>query len=269
MVYRLHVEAASIASVTLTRKDGAGDFDIEVADSVSPGNWYRASVSGLIARDSGSDVRPNVVLIPPSLESRTVYVHVYVAKNAPGKWLIDTRSVDLVDAAIHGLVTAGGQHLVEEFVKAILEIDTDSAESKNIGWAVGIGFSIIQGKSMLGIGIDTIVNEIQLKLQDEFPNNKLIVLAGEVYTRESRFLSPSAKTSDIAASRDRPDAGTGVPQIEVTPATFRGVRLPARMTPACLDELAGVLNRHSRGDDDELDAECAVRVFEVVLRHLG
>jgi hypothetical protein len=176
-IYRMHVEAATIASVTLTRTDGTGDFDIEIADSVSPGTWHRAKVSGLIASDAGSDARPNVVLIPPSLKSRTVYVHLYVARNAPGKWRIDTRSVDLVGAAAHGLLKAGAQHLVEEFVKAILETDTDSAESRNIERAVGIGFSILQGKSILEIGIDAVVHEIQLKLQDEFPNSKFIVLA--------------------------------------------------------------------------------------------
>jgi hypothetical protein len=49
----------------------------------------------------------------------------------------------------------------------------------------------------------------------------------------------------------------------------RGVVLPEGMTPACLDDLAAIINRHQREDSDELDAECAVKVFEVVLRHLG
>jgi hypothetical protein len=176
-IFRLDVEAASIATVVLTRTDGVGGFDIEIADSVSPGNWHRANVSGLIGRDTGRDVRPNFVLIPPSARDRTVYVHLYVADNGPGKWRIETRSIDLIDAAVHGLVTAGGQYLVEEFVKAILEIDSNSSEARNIGRAVGIGFSIIQGKNILEIGIDVVVNEIQLKLQDEFPNSRFIVLA--------------------------------------------------------------------------------------------
>jgi hypothetical protein len=172
-IYRMHVEAATIASVTLTRTDGVGEFDIEVVETVSPGTWHRANVSGLIARDTGSDARPNVVLIPPSLKDRTVHVHIYVAKNAPGKWHLDTRSVDLVEAAIHGLGAAGAQHLVDE----ILGIESGSSESRNVGRAIGIGFSIVQGKSIAEIGINAVVHEIQLKLQDEFPNSKFIVLA--------------------------------------------------------------------------------------------
>lgn len=61
-------------------------------------------------------------------------------------------------------------------------------------------------------------------------------------------------------------------QIEVTPNVLlrhRGLDLPKGMPTACLDELAAILNRHCRGDDDELDSECAVRVFETVLKHLA
>jgi hypothetical protein len=48
------------------------------------------------------------------------------------------------------------------------------------------------------------------------------------------------------------------------PGMHRGVVLPRGMTPECLDKLAGILNAHASGETEELDAECAARVFEVV-----
>jgi hypothetical protein len=51
-------------------------------------------------------------------------------------------------------------------------------------------------------------------------------------------------------------------------ARHRGVKLPPGMTPACLDDLAALLNRHCRGDTDDLDSEAAAKVFKCVMRHL-
>lgn len=48
----------------------------------------------------------------------------------------------------------------------------------------------------------------------------------------------------------------------------RGVVLPEGLTPACLDELASLLNMHSHEDNEETNAEAAVRAFRVVERHL-
>lgn len=50
---------------------------------------------------------------------------------------------------------------------------------------------------------------------------------------------------------------------------YRGVVLPEGMTPACLDEVARLINRHQMDDNDDLDAECAVKVFAVVRAHLS
>ena len=53
------------------------------------------------------------------------------------------------------------------------------------------------------------------------------------------------------------------------PDKHRGVVLPRGMTPECLDALARILNAHANDETDELDAECAARVFEVVRSQLG
>jgi hypothetical protein len=50
------------------------------------------------------------------------------------------------------------------------------------------------------------------------------------------------------------------------PKEYRGVRLPERMTPACLDELARLINMHGHEDNEETADEAAVRAFNVVAR---
>jgi hypothetical protein len=52
------------------------------------------------------------------------------------------------------------------------------------------------------------------------------------------------------------------------PAHHRGYILPEGMTPACLDELAKLINRHQWDDCDDLDAECAIKAFAIVRAHL-
>jgi hypothetical protein len=51
-------------------------------------------------------------------------------------------------------------------------------------------------------------------------------------------------------------------------AEHRGVVLPKGMTPACLDELASLLNMHCHEDNEENNEDAAVRAFGVVLKHL-
>ena len=48
----------------------------------------------------------------------------------------------------------------------------------------------------------------------------------------------------------------------------RGIRLPNRMTPECLDEMAALVNRHCRDVDGDLDVDVAVKLFNVVVEHL-
>jgi hypothetical protein len=50
---------------------------------------------------------------------------------------------------------------------------------------------------------------------------------------------------------------------------YRGVILPDGMMPACLDALARIINLHQQEDCDDLDAECAVKVYEAVRSHRG
>jgi hypothetical protein len=50
---------------------------------------------------------------------------------------------------------------------------------------------------------------------------------------------------------------------------YRGVVLPYGMTPACLDVVARIINLHQREECDDLDAECAVKVFEAIRLHLA
>jgi hypothetical protein len=45
---------------------------------------------------------------------------------------------------------------------------------------------------------------------------------------------------------------------------YRGIALPAGMTPACLDAVARIINLHQREECDDLDVECAVKVFKAV-----
>jgi hypothetical protein len=49
---------------------------------------------------------------------------------------------------------------------------------------------------------------------------------------------------------------------------YRGVVLPDRMTPACLKELASLLNWHCDEDSEESNEDAAVRAFGIVLRSL-
>ncbi len=49
--------------------------------------------------------------------------------------------------------------------------------------------------------------------------------------------------------------------------TYRGIVLPDGMTPACLDAVARIINLHQREECDDLDAECAVKVYEAVRLH--
>lgn len=56
--------------------------------------------------------------------------------------------------------------------------------------------------------------------------------------------------------------GDGAPDV-----SYRGVVLPAGMTPACLDEVSRIINAHQHEDCDDLDADCAVKVFEAVRAH--
>ena len=56
--------------------------------------------------------------------------------------------------------------------------------------------------------------------------------------------------------------GDGAPEIR-----YRGVVLPAGMTPACLDAVSKIINRHQRDECVDLDSECAVKVFEAVYAH--
>jgi hypothetical protein len=48
---------------------------------------------------------------------------------------------------------------------------------------------------------------------------------------------------------------------------YRGVVLPEGMTRACLDSVARIINRHQLDDNDDLDSECAVKVFLAVQEH--
>jgi hypothetical protein len=51
-------------------------------------------------------------------------------------------------------------------------------------------------------------------------------------------------------------------------AAYRGVTLPIGMTPACLDEIAELLNCHQLETCEDTDAEGAVKIFQAVQRHL-
>ena len=51
------------------------------------------------------------------------------------------------------------------------------------------------------------------------------------------------------------------------PREYRGVPLPEGMSPACLDELAAVINGHCHEDCEESADEAAIRAFAIVLRH--
>lgn len=51
-------------------------------------------------------------------------------------------------------------------------------------------------------------------------------------------------------------------------AKYRGVVLLKGMTPACLDAIAGLLNRHQLADCEDTDAEGAIKIFEAVRAHL-
>lgn len=62
----------------------------------------------------------------------------------------------------------------------------------------------------------------------------------------------------ISSPRDRPENEAG---------RYRGYALPDGMTPECLDELAALMNRHARGESDDLDAEVAIKAFEIVSKH--
>ena len=53
--------------------------------------------------------------------------------------------------------------------------------------------------------------------------------------------------------------GDGAPGL-----SYRGVVLSDGMTPDCLDAMARIVNRHASGDTDELDAECAARLYATV-----
>jgi hypothetical protein len=48
---------------------------------------------------------------------------------------------------------------------------------------------------------------------------------------------------------------------------YRGVILPEGMTPACLDAVARIINLHQQEDCDDLDAECAVKIYKAVRAH--
>lgn len=52
-------------------------------------------------------------------------------------------------------------------------------------------------------------------------------------------------------------------------AEYRGVVLPDGMTPACLDEIAGLLNRHQLETCEDSDDEGVIKLFEAVRRHLA
>lgn len=52
------------------------------------------------------------------------------------------------------------------------------------------------------------------------------------------------------------------------PEKYRGVELPEGMARGCLDEVARLINRHQWEDNEDSDAECAVKVFAVVRAHL-
>jgi predicted ATPase len=58
--------------------------------------------------------------------------------------------------------------------------------------------------------------------------------------------------------------------VNFAPATvaatrYRGLALPKGMTPACLDEMARLINRHGHDLDEWSDAELAVRLYRVAL----
>ena len=76
------------------------------------------------------------------------------------------------------------------------------------------------------------------------------------------------KQGPITSSAEPEKAGAPGRWFGFRRETHRGVTLPRGMTPDLLDRLARILNRHANGDTDELDAECAARVFEVVRAHL-
>lgn len=80
-------------------------------------------------------------------------------------------------------------------------------------------------------------------------------------TRIITLTNQPATHSPATASAAPRGEGAGAPK------THRGVVLPAGMTPQMLDKLARILNVHASGETDELDAECAARVFEVVAAH--
>jgi hypothetical protein len=50
--------------------------------------------------------------------------------------------------------------------------------------------------------------------------------------------------------------------------SYRGVKLPRGMTPACLDEVARLINLHQLDSCEDSDDEGAIKVFEAVRRHL-
>jgi hypothetical protein len=54
-------------------------------------------------------------------------------------------------------------------------------------------------------------------------------------------------------------SGVGAPN-----RVYRGVIMSDGMTPDCLDAMARIINRHASGDTDELDAECAARLYATV-----
>jgi hypothetical protein len=69
----------------------------------------------------------------------------------------------------------------------------------------------------------------------------------------------------IYLTTDRTNPSSGHRQAS---AKHRGVVLPEDMTPACLDDIARLLNGHQLETCEDSDAEGAVKIFEAVRRHL-
>lgn len=180
IVYEAVLPSFWAGSISVVRESGTGNMDIEVGTSVSEGGDGKAQIGGLIGESTRPGGDMDVVMIPPNIEDKRIYIHIYTANHEKWDGRIYFRRDHIPSTFGRAFLMSSGQFIVESAIESLLGVEKDGPSiGKDIAErAVTIGLAAISNDTLLNGGIDVAVGEVQSQLSAQFPgsDNRYVIL---------------------------------------------------------------------------------------------
>jgi hypothetical protein len=183
--WRYKVPANMLSVFTLKNATGYSDFDIYV--------YADEAMTSQLNSGTNSGTQTELITIPIQEYDRYVYVKVVNAGNVYSVYNLYPHAMDFQEIAKEAFVETSEDAVVDWFLNALAGNDNKSNEDpekgRNMGRAMTIFKSALQGKNFGGISKDLAINEISTRLKDACGNsfagnflvNFSIKIVGDMY----------------------------------------------------------------------------------------